>query len=61
MLWQSSVQASTASDEGFGVATLEAMATTTSAASRTGAYPEPVGDVSEAARPRALLTRRDRR
>jgi len=48
LLWESSVQASTASHEGFGVATLEAMATDNfCCVPRTGAYPELLGDVSE--------------
>ncbi|MDQ3741733.1 MAG: glycosyltransferase family 4 protein [Actinomycetota bacterium] len=49
LLWQASVQVSTASHEGFGVATLEAMATENfCCVPHTGAYPELLGDVSEA-------------
>lgn len=49
LLWRSSVQASTASHEGFGVATLEAMATDNfCCVPRTGAYPELLGGVPDA-------------
>ena len=49
LLWESSVQVSTAGHEGFGVATLEAMATQNfCCVPHTGAYPELLGGVSHA-------------